>query len=301
MPNSTARKAVYRKAIRTTVIGLLFNLGLGLVKLVGGVLGNSLALISDAVNSLGDVLTSLVVYAGLRVAQRPADEEHPYGHTRAEVIAASNVALILILSALAVAWEAIRHFHVEHTIPPAWTLWIAGGTSVIKEALYRYQIHVARITGSMALVANAWDHRADALCSLAVLLGLGLVRWGGDAFIWADEAAALCVVAAILWTALQLFLQSTSELMDIQAEPDMVEQMRKAAMGVDGVVDVETLRVRKSGLEYFADIHVEVASDMNVADGHRIGHDVKDQLQQRFSTLRDVLVHLEPHPNVGRE
>ena len=127
------------------------------------------------------------------------------------------------------------------------------------------------------------------------------MRWGGDAFGWADKAAALCVVVAILWTAVQLFLRSTSELMDIQAEPEMVEKVRQAALNVPGVADVETLRVRKSGLEYFVDIHVEVASDMTVGDGHRIGHKVKDHLQQQFSTLSDVLVHLEPHPNSGRK
>jgi cation diffusion facilitator family transporter len=232
------------------------------------------------------------------VAQRPPDAEHPYGHTRAEGIAATNVAVLVILSALAVGWEAFRRLGQSHDIPPGWTLWIAGGSALVKEALYWYKVAVARRTGSAALIANAWDHRSDALCSLAVLVGLSAVRFGGERFIWADEAAALVVVAAIIWTGIKLFRSGASELMDLQADDELVSAVRAAAEQVPGVAGVETLWLRKSGLEYFADIHIEVPQDMTVLQGHRIGHVVKDELLKQFPMLRDVLVHLEPHPHV---
>ena len=279
------------------MLGLVVNISLGAVKLAGGIVSGSFALISDAVNSIGDSLTSLVVVVALNVAQRPADAEHPYGHTRAEAIATSNVALLIMLSALFVGWESIERFSVPHRVPPIWTLWIAAGNVVIKEGLYRYKVRVGRRTRSTAIIANAWDHRSDALCSLAVLIGLGTVRWLGPGYIWADELAALVVVALILWSGGRLFYHSANELMDVQAEDNLVSQMRSESLQVPGVRNVETLWVRKSGLEYFADIHIEVDAALTVDEGHRIGHHVKDHLLEQFPALRDVLVHLEPHPH----
>ncbi len=290
-------KRLYVDVTRAATLGLAVNLGLGLVKLIGGVVGHSFALIADAVNSLGDVVSTLVVLYSIRVAQRPADEEHPYGHTRAEGIAAAAVSLLIIGSALVVGWEAIQRLPLDHAIPPVWTLWIAAGNVLIKEGLYRYKVAVGRRTGSTAIIANAWDHRSDALSALAVFIGLAAIRGGGKAWIWADEAASLVVVAAILWQGWHLFRQSASELMDVQADPGFVESIRQIAAAVPGVMAIEKLWVRKSGLEYFVDIHIQVESRLTVAAGHTIGHRVKDQLMEECPSLRDVLVHLEPYPH----
>jgi cation diffusion facilitator family transporter len=293
------RPSAYQDATRAAILGLVVNLALGLIKLVGGLAAGSFALLADAVNSLGDVFSSVVVLVALRVAQAPPDAEHPYGHSRAEAIAGSNVALLVILSALYVGYEAIRRLTVTHELPPAWTLWVAGANAVIKEALYRYKMTVGRRTGSSAVIANAWDHRSDAMCSLAVFVGLAIVRVGGPRWIWADEAAAFVVVAMILWTGAALFRKSASELMDVQADDELVKQIRQTAAAVPGVAGIEKLWVRKSGLEFLADMHIEVDPQMSVADGHAIGHDVKDRLLERFPLLRDVLVHLEPAGHRG--
>ncbi len=288
------RPSAYRDATQAARLGLAVNLALGLVKGIGGVVSGSFALVADAVNSLGDAFSSVVVLVALHVAQRPPDEEHPYGHSRAEAIAGSNVALVVILSALYVGYEAVRRLMVSHELPPAWTLWIAGANAVIKELLYRYKMTVGRRTGSSAVIANAWDHRSDAMCSLAVFVGLLTVRVGGPRWIWADEAAALVVVAMILWTGAALFRKSASELMDVQADDELVKQIRQSASAVPGVAGVEKLLVRKSGLEFLADMHIEVDPQMSVAQGHALGHDVKDRLLKQFPMLRDILVHLEP-------
>lgn len=301
LSNRKAVSELYNEVTRAAVLGLVVNLLLGIVKLAGGILGNSFALLADAVNSIGDVVTTVVVLFALRVAQRPADAEHPYGHSRAEGIAASNVALLVIVSALLVGWEAVQRFTIQHALPPVWTLWIAGANIIIKESLYRYKMRVGRDTGSMAIIANAWDHRSDAFCSLAVLIGLSDITIGGPNFIWADEVASLVVVAAIVWSGVQLFRSSASELMDVQADPAFVSQIRASALAVAGVEEVETLWVRKSGLEFFADIHIEVDQHLTVANGHRIGHLVKDRLLVEYPNLRDVLVHLEPFPHVHSE
>jgi cation diffusion facilitator family transporter len=271
------------------------NLVLGLVKLMGGIVGDCFALIADAVNSLGDVVTNVVLLVALRLAQQPPDAEHPYGHSRAEGIAASNIAVVVVVSACFVGWEAIQRLYLKHELPATWTLWIAGINVIIKEGLYHYKIRVGKRTGSLAIIANAWDHRSDALCALAVLVGLSVVLFGGSNYLWADEVASLIVVCIILWSGFKLIRCSTSELMDVQANPEFVEGIRDEATAVDAVKAIETLWVRKSGLEYFADIHIQVDPDISVAEGHRIGHKVKDRLLAKFNNLRDVLVHLEPY------
>ncbi|MBV8486817.1 MAG: cation transporter [Planctomycetaceae bacterium] len=290
---------LYGEAVRATLLGLGANLALGAAKLIGGFVGQSFALISDAVNSLGDVLTSLVVLHALHVAQKPADDEHPYGHTRAEAIAGSNVSILVIVSALMVGYGAIRGFSDHpHELPPTWTLAIAGANIAVKEALYRYQIRLGKKARSMAILANAWDHRADALSALAVLVGLLAILLGGERFLLFDHLVSLFVVAEILNSAVRLHLSSAQELMDAQADPAFVEEIRAVATAVEGVQRIDKLRVRKSGLEYFVDIHTQVDAHETVHEGHRISHLVKDELLNRFSNLRDVLVHLEPYPHV---
>jgi len=290
---------LYREAVQATWLGLVVNLLLGCAKLAGGLVGQSYALISDAVNSLGDVFTSVAVLLAFRVAQKPADAEHPYGHTRAEAIAGSNVAVLVIVSALLVGWGALQGFSQQaHEVPPVWTLAIAGSNVVIKEALYQYKIRLGRRAGSSAIIANAWDHRADAFSALAVLVGLLLVRMGGLRFLAIDEIAALIVVAVIVTSGTRLLWSSAQELMDAQAAGAFVDQIRGAAATVPGVKRIDKLWVRKSGLEYLVDIHIQVRADQTVDEGHHISHLVKDELLNRFANLRDVLVHLEPYPHV---
>lgn len=293
--SNEAARPVYQEVVRAASLGLVVNLLLGITKLVGGLVSNSFALISDAINSLGDVLTTIAVLVALQFAQKPPDSNHPYGHTRAEAIAGVNVALLVVISALWVAGEALTRLTLEHALPPTWALWIAGANVFIKEALYQYKIRVAKRTGSKAIKAHAWDHRADAFSALAALVGLAVVRFGGESYIWADEVAAFFIVGAISFSAIKLFRESASELMDAQADQEFLEMIKKDSLSVSGVLGVETLWIRKSGLEYLADIHLEVDPDISVREGHAISHAVRDHLLQTHTCLRDVLVHLEPH------
>jgi len=297
MTNAQPISGLYRQARTAAWAGLAVNLVLALVKLVAGIVGHSIALIADAVNSLGDGLTSGVVIYALGVAQRPPDSEHPYGHSRAESIAALSVAVLIGASALGIVIEALRHIGMTHPVPPIWTLWIAAGNAVVKESMYHYKRRVAGRTGSQALVAGAWDHRSDALCSVAVLVGLAFVRYGGESFIWADDAAAIVVVGFILLASLKLFRRNASQLMDQQAQDEIIAAIRRVAEQTPGVVRVEQIRARRSGLEVFVDIHIEVPSTLTVMEGHGIGHEVKARLIEDLTPVSDVLVHVEPGPD----
>lgn len=275
------------------MIGLGINLALGVIKLTVGLAQESFALVADAINSLGDGLTSAVVIIALRISQRPPDEEHPYGHSRAETIAASNVAVVVIIGAIMVAFEAVRRVHSVHSSPSAIVLIIAGTNVLIKEGLYRYKSAVARRVRSQAIMAVAWDHRADAFCALAVLFGALAIRMGSPS--WADEVAALVVVGAILFAGISLFRTAGGELLDPQATPEQIEAVREIALAVPDVMGLDKLITRKAGLVFFVDIHVEVHPDTPVSEGHRIGHDVKDAIMDSIPEVADVLVHLEPY------
>jgi cation diffusion facilitator family transporter len=287
---------LYRRARRTALWNIVTSLGLGLVKLAGGLLGNSVALVSDAVHSLGDAVTASAVWGALLWAQRPADREHPYGHMRVEAVVGSNVALLLMLSGLGVGWEALRTLDEPSPPPASFTLVIAAVSLILKEGLYRYNRRVAKETGSGAVRAAAWDQRLDAFGSLAVFAGLGLAKLGGPAWHAADHVAALVVAAVILWAGWGLFWGSLHELMDRQADGDLLTDVRQEALAVPGVRGVEKLLARKAGLEYLVDIHIEVDPDLSVRGGHAIAHDVKNRLLQRNVRVRDVLVHIEPSP-----
>jgi cation diffusion facilitator family transporter len=282
-----------RAAFRGCAVSLLLGAG----KLAGGWFGHSVALTADAVHSFGDALLSGVVWVALRWSQRPADHEHPYGHTRAEAVAGSSVSLIVVLSAFAAAWQAIKAFVTPHPEPPSgFTLPIVAVSFFVNEALYRYSRNVARLTGSLALQASSWDQRLDSLTSLAIFVALALTQIGGPDWKAADHVAGLGVAFVILFAGAKLFWQSFHELMDSQAAPNVLETVRNQALGVAGVRGIEKLFVRKTGLEYLVDIHVEVDPAATVTQGHTISHAVKDHIMAEVDFIKDVLVHIEPAP-----
>jgi cation diffusion facilitator family transporter len=289
-------KELYRQCRRAALWGVGLSVGLGILKLGGGIFGHSEALVNDAIHSFGDALNAAVVWGSLLWAQRPADREHPYGHTRAEAVAGSNVALLLILSGLWIGWESLSTLGKASPAPELYTLVIAAVNILLQEGLYRYESNVARQTGSSAVRAAAWDYRLDALGSLAVLIGLAISYWGGAAWRAADHVAALAVALVVLWAGGSLLWNSVQELMDRQAEPAVLEEVRREALTVPGVRGVEKVLVRKTGLEYLVDIHIEVDAEAAVRDGHAIGHAVKDRLTGNIVTVKDVLVHIEPSP-----
>ena len=269
-------------------------MALVVVKISGGVLLRSSALVADAVNSIGDVTSSLAVRAALHVAQRDEDEDHPYGHTKAESIAGFGVALLVLFGAGVLAIETIQGFYSVRGIPH----WSAGALAavcgVVKEVLYRYTSRVATQLNSSALRASALDHRSDAWGSAAIAISLLAAPYLGPFGPFVDPIAALCVCGLLILTSAKMFLSIATELMDQQADPETVAEVRKVASEVERVKEIEKLRVRKSGLEYFIEIHVQVDGQLTVDQGHRIGHEVKDRLLAKMPRVRDVHLHVEP-------
>jgi cation diffusion facilitator family transporter len=288
------RQRLYVDASRAAVWGLGVNLVLVIVKLGGGMVTGSAALVADAVNSVGDVASAIAVRGALHVAQADEDEDHPYGHTKAESIAGLCVSLLVVFGAGLLALETAKRFGGPLKTPSL----IAGGTAalccVVKEAIYWYTIRVAQRLNSSALKAAAWDHRSDAFGSGFVAFSLLIAPYVGPLGVYIDPIAALVICAALVYTGIKIFAATAAEIMDQQADDAVVGKVRTIAQTVAGVAEVEKLRVRKSGLEYFIEIHVQVDGSITVDQGHRIGHDVKDQLLIEMPRVRDVHVHIEP-------
>ncbi|QDS85945.1 Ferrous-iron efflux pump FieF [Rosistilla ulvae] len=288
------REGVYREASRTASLGLGVNVFLVILKLVGGTITGSAALIADAINSVGDVASSLVVHGALWMAQQDEDDDHPYGHTKAESIGALSIAILIAFSAGMLAIENIRHLREVVSVPPQTAAIIAALCAVLKEAIYWQTRRVSSRIDSRSLQAAAWDHRSDAICSAAIAVALFAAPYLGPLGRFADPVAAILVCALLIGIGVRLFWQTALELMDQQADPELTDSIRHRAEEIGEVTRIEKLRVRKSGLEFFVDIHVEVDAQLTVGEGHRIGHLVKDELLRSFPRVRDVLVHVEP-------
>lgn len=288
------RDRVYVDAKRAAIWGLGVNMVLVVTKLTGGLILRSSALVADAVNSIGDATSSVAVRAALHVAEQEEDDDHPYGHTKAESIAGFGVSLLVMFGAGILAIETIQRFSSPPHIPHWSAGVVAAVCSVIKEVLFQYTSRVASRLGSSALRATSLDHRSDAIASAAIALSLFAAPFLGAYGSYVDPVAALCVCALLIWTSVKMLLSIATELMDQQADDETVSKVRGIATEADQVIEIEKLRVRKSGLEFFIEIHVQVDGNLTVDQGHRIGHEVKDRLLAKMPRVRDVHVHVEP-------
>jgi cation diffusion facilitator family transporter len=286
---------------RTVFAGMLANVALAVIKVASGLLGHSYVLIADGIESTLDIAASLVIWGGLKLAAKPADDTHPYGHGKAEPIAAIVVSLGVIGAAVALAVQSVRKISTAHHPPAAFTLLVLVIVILIKELLYRFVVRVGERTQSTALKADAWHHRSDALTSAAAFIGISIALLGGPRYASADNWAALLACALIASNGLRQFAPAFSEVMDTAPSKEMEAFVRKVASGVPGVVDVEQCRIRKMGLAFYVDLHAGVDADISVRDGHRIAHEVKDALRQSNPSIVDVLVHIEPAGGVGLE
>jgi len=294
MDRSTLQLERYGRGMRASMLGLVANLLLALGKLTAGLLGRSHALIADSIESLGDVFGSLIVWRGLQIASRPPDPEHPYGHGKAEPIASALVAVLLLMAGVGIAIQSIHEIRSPRQGPAAFTLLVLLAVISIKEGLFQRLQRVGRTIGSAAVHTDAWHHRSDAITSAAAAVGIAVAIIGGKGYEAADDWAALFASGVILFTGMRLLRPATAELMDRSAEPGLVERATQVAESHEGVIRVEKLLMRKMGLYYVADMHLEVAPTMTVFEGHEIAHGVKDAVRAAFPQIVELTIHVEP-------
>ena len=295
-------RSAYQEGVRATLIAVLVSSVLAALKIAAGILGSSFALIADGVESVLDIFSGVLVLGGLRASTIEPDPAFPYGRGKAEPLAALAVATVLLLAAVGIAVGAVHEILTPHAPPAPFTLGVLVVVVVAKEGIFRWLSGRGRDVGSRAMETDAWHHRSDALTSLAAFIGISVALVAGPEWASADDWAALVACAVIAWNGVRLFRGGLREVLDVSAPPEVHDRVRHLAASVPGIDGIDEVRVRRSGLVYLVDIHVEVDETLSVRRGHELGHAVKDALLGCELPVRDVLVHVEPHPRrPGRE
>ena len=254
-----------QRSVRATVVGLSVNIVLAIVKLLAGIFGQSYALIADAIESMADAVSSIIVWRGVVIAERPADREHPYGHGKAETLATAAVSTMLLGAALMILAQSVKEIRTPHHAPAPYTLLVLLGVVLIKEGLFRFVGRIGEEVESGAVKADAWHHRSDAITSAAAALGISIALVGGDAYKSADDWAAIFAAVIIGFNGFRLLRPALDELMDAAPKENIVDVARTVAQQVKGVKGVEKCFARKMGHEYWLDMHIEVGGGLTVA------------------------------------
>ena len=279
---------------RLALIGLAVNVAFAFIKITAGIFGNAYALIADGIESALDAAGSIVIWGGLRFAARPPDATHPYGHGKAEPLAAVVVALGVLAAAAVLAFASVREIFLPHHGPAPFTLFVLVIAVVVKETLFRSVSRLGRATESTAITTDAWHHRADAVISMAAAVGISIALVGGEKWQRADDYAALLACAIIATTGARLLGPALREILDTAPRGEIIENVRRAARSVRGVIDLDKCLVRKMGVSYYVDLHVQVNGNISVHEGHAVAHRVKDAIRAIDPRIVDVLVHVEP-------
>lgn len=282
----------YQQAKKITVIGAAINAILGIIKLFGGFLFHSHALVADGVHSFSDLVTDLMVLFASKYGSQDADESHPYGHQRIETAATLILALLLILAGAGIAWDSIREVIQATHEKPGWlALPIALFSIVANEILFHYTKHVGQKIQSQLVLANAWHHRSDAASAIVVALGLIGTILG---FIYLDAVAAIIVGLMIIKMGMSYGWDSVKELIDTAVEPEMLQQIETIISTVPGVEKIHQLRSRLMGGDILIDVHILVSAYISVSEGHYIAQHVHRSLMSKLKRVKDVTVHVDP-------
>ncbi len=282
-------------ALKATYFSIIGNTILAIIKFLAGFFGNSYALIADAIESTADIFASLLVLFGIKYSSRPADENHPYGHGRAEPLITFLVVGFLITSATIIAYESIINIGTPHDLPKSWTLFVLGAIIIWKEFSFRLVIKRSKESNSSSLKADAWHHRSDAITSVAAFIGISIALFLGKGYESADDWAALFASGLILYNSYLIFRPALGEIMDEHLYDDLVLEIRKVSLQVDGIIDTEKCFIRKAGMIYHVDLHAIVNAFITVKEGHELAHKLKDRLRDKIPELGHVLIHIEPN------
>lgn len=281
-------------AIRTVKLTIFMNLSLAIIKAVAGIMGNSFALIADAIESSSDVLSSIIVWIGIKYASKPPDENYPYGYGKAEPLITFVIVGFLITSAVVILWNGFQNILIPDETPETYTIFVLIGVIIVKEIFFRYTMKISQFTKSSALAADAWHSRSDAITSFAALIGIGIAVVMGTGYERTDDLAGILAAFFILFNAFKIFRPALGEIMDEHSYHGMVLEINSVAKSIPEIINTEKCWVRKSGMNFFIDIHIRVNQNLTVKQGHSISHAFKSKLQNRIPEILGVQIHIEP-------
>lgn len=259
-----------------------------------GLVAGSTAVFAAGVEFAGDVIASTFVLIGLTLAARPADEDHPYGHGRIEILAGLTVGIILAAGGASICYFSMQKASGPHEAPAPYAVWPLLGAITVRGFMSNLKFRVGKRIGSGSLIADAWNDTVDILSAVAALCALGLTLHDPVRFRAADEYGGFAVGLFVIYTGLRVLRDSSLDLIDTMPEPEIIDSIRRAALQVEGVMGIEKCYARKTGLKHHVEIHVEVDPAMTVAQSHDIATEVRRHVTANNSSVADVLVHIEP-------
>lgn len=279
-----------RKIIKNTIIG---NILLAIIKLVIGVIARSKAMIADGVHSLSDIISSVAVIIGLKLASQPNDESHPYGHEKIEPIMSKLLAIILLITAIGIGYSGIKIIINGNYIQPG-AIAIVGAviSIVVKEWMYRYTKSSAKKIGSTAMEADAWHHRSDALSSVGTLIGIVGARLG---FPVLDPLAAVIVSLLIIKASIEIYLQATNQLIDKSADEEIINKINELIINTNGVEKLDILKTRMHANLIYVDVEISINGKMTVEEGHMIAEEVHHKIENMGERVKHCMVHVNPY------
>lgn len=284
-----------REATKVSVVSIVGNLLLSLVKLIAGIVSNSQAMISDAVHSSSDVCSSIVVIIGVKISAKESDTEHPYGHERLECVAAIVLATILLITGIGIGYFAFAKivggdFNSIKT-PGIFALIAAIISIIVKESMYWYTRGYAKRLDSSALMADAWHHRSDALSSIGALIGIGGARLGYPIM---EPIASIVICIFICKAAIDIFRDAIDKMIDKSCDHDMEEELKTLVLEQDGVLAIDVLHTRMFGNKIYVDLEIAADGELTLRESHHIAENVHDVLEGKYPRIKHIMVHVNP-------
>lgn len=293
--NAEAELNFEKTAVKVSVVSIVGNIALSLLKLLAGIFAHSGAMISDAVHSASDVFSSIIVIIGVKLSARDSDDDHPYGHERLECVAAIILAMVLLATGLIIGYQAVVNIvsgdYENLAIPGVLAIVAAVVSIVVKEAMFRYTKHYAKKLDSGALMADAWHHRSDALSSVGALIGVVGARMG---FPVLDSVASLIICVFIAKAAFDIFKDAVDKMVDHSCDKETEDELWECVTAQEGVIGVDLLNTRLFGNKIYVDIEIAVDGDLTLREGHAIAERVHSTIEQSFPKVKHIMVHVNP-------
>jgi len=266
--------------------------------LTGGWLAGSTSVFAIGLEFVGDVISSTVVLAGMLIGAKPADSNHPYGHGRMETLTSLAVGIILVAGGIGISYRSLQEVNRLHDPPGLFTIWLLLGTIMTRSIMSTVKFRVGRRIRSSSLIADAWNDSVDILSAATALVAVGLTLYKPERFMAADHYGGFAVGVVVVFTGLNVLRGSSMELMDVMPDQRFLDEIRSVAFSVPGILGVEKCLARKSGVQYYVDLHVEVDPNLTVRESHELAGMVRSRLRQELTWVADVLIHVEPSPTI---
>ena len=281
-----------KEGLKVSIITLIVNIILSVIKLLAGVFGKSSAMISDAVHSVSDVISTFIVIIGLKISNKNSDLEHQYGHERYENVASIILSFLLFATGIIIGIDGIKNIYNNTFKTPTLIALLSAILSIIvKEWMYWYTIRVAKKYNSDSLKADAWHHRSDAISSIGSLIGIGFAMKG---FLYMDVIASIIISILIIKIAVDIFIESIKKMIDSSCDSETIEKIEKVVLKTKGVIEIESLKTRLFGNKIYIDIEVSANKSISFEESHKIAHKVHDRVEKNIENVKHCMVHINP-------